>query len=551
MENLKTPVEMLYHWEAATPNKLFMCQPFNGQWHEFTWQQAATEIRKLAKALQSYNLPPKSKVALVSKNCAHWIMADLAIMMAGYESVPIYPNVGEETLSYVLQHSEAKILLVGKLDDWSFMKAGVPNGVQCISFPWYGPKQEGFHYWEDLVKHHAPLEGNPNPHLDDIMSIIYTSGTTGNPKGVVHTYRSFSWAVTMGKDFVGFEDGKERLFSYLPLSHIAERMLIEMVGVYTNSEIWFAESLDLFVKNLAEAQPTVFLAVPRIWTKFQMGILSKLPQNKLNILLSIPVVNGIIKKKILTGLGLQRCKHYITGAAPISPSLVNWWAKLGVDLEEVYAMTENCAISHANRKPHFKIGTQGKPMPGVEMKLSEAGEILVKVPCNMQGYYKEPEMTANTLKDGWLHTGDRGVVDADGFLKITGRVKEIFKTDKGKYIAPAPIEMKLAKNHFVEQICVVGSSLPQPIGLVVLSIDGRAKDKDYIKQSLAKTLEIVNPELEKHERIQKLVVLQEEWTIENGLLTPTMKIKRNPIEDKYQTKYDIWYQHTETVVFEL
>jgi long-chain acyl-CoA synthetase len=550
MTDLKTPLEMLYHWETTTPNKLFMRQPINGQWHEFTWKQSADEIRRLAKALQSYNLPPKSKVGLVSKNCAHWIMADLAIMMAGYESVPIYPNVGAETLNYVLQHSESKILLVGKLDDWNFMKAGVPADVQCISFPWYGPKQDGFHYWEDLVKQHAPIEGKPNAQLDDIMSIIYTSGTTGNPKGVVHTYRSFSWAITMGKDFVGFEDGKERLFSYLPLSHIAERMLIEMVGIYTNSEIWFAESLDLFVKNLAEAQPTVFLGVPRIWTKFQMGVLAKLPQNKLNILLSIPIVSGIIKKKILTGLGLQRCKHYITGAAPISPSLVNWWEKLGVDLEEVYAMTENCAISHANRKPNFKIGTQGIPMPGVEMKLSEVGEILVKVPCNMQGYYKEPELTANTLRDGWLHTGDKGVLDSDGFLKITGRVKEIFKTDKGKYIAPAPIEMKISKNHFIEQICVVGSSLPQPIGLVVLSIDGRAKEKDYIKQSLAKTLEIINPELEKHERIHKLVVLQEEWTIENGLLTPTMKIKRNPIEDKYQPHYDTWYSHSELVVFE-
>jgi len=169
----------------------------------------------------------------------------------------------------------------------------------------------------------------------------------------------------------------------------------------------------------------------------------------------------------------------------------------------------------------------------------------------MQGYYKEPEMTAATLQDGWLHTGDKGVEDNDdGFLKITGRAKEIFKTDKRKYIAPAPIEMKLAKNHFIEQICVVGSSLPQPIGLVVLSIEGKAKDNTYIKQSLAKTLALVNPELEKHERIQKLVVLKEEWTIKNGLLTPTMKIKRNPIEHKYEIHYETWYAHHEDVVFE-
>ncbi len=550
MQNLKTPLEMLYHWEQKTPDKLFMRQPLAGSWKTLTWKQAAHEVRIMAAALQSYGLPPKSKVALVSKNCAHWILADLAIMMAGYESVPIYPNVNAETLNYVLKHSEAKILFVGKLDDWGFMKAGVPEGVQCISFPWYGAKQEGFRYWEDLAKQHKPLAGYVNRPINDVMTIIYTSGTTGNPKGVVHSFYNFAWAVSTGKVVFGLEDGKDVLFSYLPLSHIAERMLIEMAAVYCNFEICFAESLDLFVANLAEAQPTIFLGVPRIWTKFQMGILAKLPQKKLDILLAIPIINNIIRKKIKTGLGLQNCRHYFSGAAPISASLVNWWAKLGVDIEEVYAMTENCAISHVNKKPDFKVGTQGKPMPGAEIKFSDAGEILVKVPCNMLGYYKEPEQTAAALVDGWLHTGDMGKTDEDGFLKITGRVKEIFKTDKGKYVAPAPIEMKISKNYLIEQICVVGSSLPQPIGLVVLSIEGRTKDRDYLKESLGKTLSIVNPELEKHERIQKLVIISEDWTIENGLLTPTMKIKRNPIESKYSPQYEVWYNHTEAVVFE-
>jgi long-chain acyl-CoA synthetase len=334
------------------------------------------------------------------------------------------------------------------------------------------------------------------------------------------------------------------------MSHIAERMLTEMGGIYTNSEIWFAESLDLFVKNLEEAQPTLFFAVPRIWTKFQMGILSKLSQRTLNILLSIPIVNNIIRKKIKTGLGLQNCTSYLSGAAPISPSLVNWWAKVGVDIEEVYAMTENCAISHANKKGAFKAGTQGKALPGVEAKLTEAGEVLIKVPCNMLGYYREPEMTAAAIQNGWLYTGDKGVIDADGFLKITGRVKEIFKTDKGKYISPAPIEMKITRNNYVEQVCVVGSNLPQPIGLIVLSAEGRSKARDYLKQSLSKTLDIINPELEKHERLHKLVILKEDWSIENGLLTPTLKIKRNPIEDKYQALYPTWYHQSEMVVFE-
>jgi len=541
---------MLYHWEQTTPDKLFMCQPLHGEWRKFTWKEAALEVRKLAAALQSFNLPPKSRVALVSKNCAHWIIADLAIMMAGYESIPIYPNVGADTLSYVLQHSEAKILLVGKLDDWNFMKAGVPQNVQCFSFPWYGAKQEGFHYWDELVKNINPMQTNPDRDLDDVATIIYTSGTTGAPKGVIHTFSNFAWAVGTGLTFFGIKNGETKLFSYLPLSHIAERMMIEMAGVYSNGELWFAESLDHFVQNLAEAKPTIFFAVPRIWTKFQMGILARMPQRRLNILLSIPIIKGIVSKKIKEGLGLQNCVHYMSGAAPISPSLIAWWARLGVKIEEVYAMTENCAISHINARADFKAGTQGKPLPGVEVKLTDEGEILIKVTCNMKGYYREPEMTATTLRDGWLHTGDRGITDAEGFLKITGRVKELFKTDKGKYISPAPIEMKICKNNYIEQVCVVGASLPQPMGLVVLSADAKAKERSYLKQSLEHTLALINPELEKHERLHKLVVLKEDWTIENGLLTPTLKIKRNPIEDKYQGQYQSWYHHTENVVFE-
>ena len=550
MQDLQTPLAMLYHWEQTTPDKILFKQPINGEWRTFTWKQAATEVRKMAAVLQSYNFPPQSKIGLVSKNCAHWIMADLAIMMAGHISVPIYPNVGADTLNYVLTHSEAKLLFVGKLDDWNFMKAGVPQGVECISFPWYGPKQNGFKYWEEVTAGITPVPGQPDRALSDVMTIIYTSGTTGNPKGVVHSFKNFAYSINVGKAYFGLNYGEDRLFSYLPLSHIAERLLIEMAGLYVNAEIWFAESLDLFVTNLAEAQPTIFLAVPRIWTKFQMGILAKLPQSRLSLLLSIPIINNIIRNKVKAGLGLAKCKHYLTGAAPIPASLVQWWEKLGVEIEEVYGMTENCAVSHCNKKPQFKVGTQGKPFPGTEVKFSDAGEILVKVESNMLEYYKEPEMTAQTLKDGWLYTGDKGETDADGFLRITGRVKEIFKTDKGKYVAPAPIEMKLSKNLHIEQLCVVGASLPQPMVLVVLSADAKGKEISEVKESLEETLKIVNEKLEKHERLHKLVIVKEDWTIENSLLTPSLKIKRDPIEKKYSLHYEKWYAADGYVVAE-
>jgi long-chain acyl-CoA synthetase len=550
MEDLKSPLAMLYHWEQHTPDKVFMVQPVEGQWRRITWREAAAEIRRLAAALRSYGLPPGSRIGLVSKNCAHWIMADFAIMMAGHISIPVYPNAGAETLNYVLTHSESKILFVGKLDEWDFMKTGVPDDVLCISFPWYGPRQDGFQYWEDLTRDREPLAENPDRDLSDVMSIIYTSGTTGHPKGVVHTFHNFAWAVMTGKNYFGVKDSESKLFSYLPLSHIAERMITELVAVYANSEVWFAESLSTFAHNLADARPTIFFGVPRIWTKFQLGVLAKVPQKKLDLLLSIPLLRNFISAKIRKGLGLNDCTHYLCAAAPVSTSLLDWWARLGVKVEEVYAMTENCAISHGNRKDGFKRGTQGKPLPGVEAKLSEEGEILVKAPCNMLGYYHEPELTAATLKDGWLYTGDKGVIDADGFVKITGRVKEIFKTDKGKYISPSPIEMKLGRNNYIEQVCVMGSGLPQPIALIVLSADGRNRDRDHLRQGLLETLEQVNPELEKHERLHNLVVLKDDWTIENGLLTPTLKIKRNPIESKYQARYSQWYGMSDAVVFE-
>ena len=547
MNTYPSPLEMLYKWEQETPNKIYMRQPIKDVWHDWTWKETANQVRKMAAYLKSLNLPEGSRIGILSKNCAHWMFSDLAIMMAGHVSVPLYPNLNAETLKQILEHSETQVLFVGKLDDYESMRPGVPANMQCIAYPFY--TEEGYPVWDDLVQDVTPISEDLVRDPEELATIIYTSGTTGMPKGVMHKFFNFGFAANNAVKTIDL-DNTEKFFSYLPLCHIAERLLVEMGSLYTGGQVSFAESLDTFAQNLSETQPTVFLGVPRIWTKFQQGVLAKLPQKKLNILLSIPIISSLIKKKIRIGLGLNGATNVFTGAAPTPTSTIKWFERLGVKIQEAYAMTENCCYSHVTLNDHIKIGCVGKALPFCEVKLSEQNEILIKHDALMLGYYKEEKMTAETIKDGWLYTGDEGSIDEDGFLKITGRVKDLFKSSKGKYVAPSPIEMKLSANKNIENVCVVGDGLPQPIALVVLSEYGKGRSKEDVTASLAKTLSVVNPKLDHHEKVKRLVVLQEEWTIENKLLTPTMKVKRNSVEKMHKKNYEAWYDKAEHVIWE-
>ncbi|MEE2700359.1 MAG: AMP-binding protein [Bacteroidota bacterium] len=532
-----SPLEMLYKWEQKKANEIYLSQPIDSQWHNWTWKEVGCEVRKMATYLQSLDLPPQSKIGILSKNCAHWIMSDLAIMMSGHISIPLYPNLNAESLGKILIHSETKVLFVGKLDNYEDMKPGVPTDIPCITYPFYA---EDYPRWDELTKDINPLSANVIRKDDELATIIYTSGTTGDPKGVMHKFYNFSFATTNAVSALPLKN--ESFFSYLPLCHIAERLLVMMGSLYTGGKVSFAESLDTFADNLSEASPSVFLGVPRIWTKFQQGILGKLPQKKLNVLLAIPLVSSLIKKKIKKGLGLSKARNIFTGAAPTPTATIRWFERLGIKIQEAYAMTENTCYSHVSFKDKIKIGSVGQALPLCEVELSEQNEILIKHEALMDGYYKDQQQTIETIKDGWLHTGDEGVIDDEGFLRITGRVKDIFKTSKGKYVAPSPIEMKLSANKNLEQICVVGDGIPQPIALVILSEKGKAKPKEALKESLEKSLGIINPKLDNHEKLKNIVVLSEDWTIENKLLTPTMKIKRNAIEKLHRSNYVNWYE---------
>ncbi len=549
MNAASSPLEKFFHWEKTTPQNIFFRQPINNDWKTWTYQQAGKEIRTMAGALST--LPPKSKVAILSKNCAHWIMADLAIMTAGHISVPLYANSSAASIKQILEHSESAAIFVGKLDDYETQKKGIPDSVQKISASLYGI-HEGM-LWEEVIETHKAMDHPVERSAEELLTIMYTSGTTGTPKGVMFNAKAFDYTTEILITYLHKWETlpkHPRLFSYLPLCHIAERNLTEMLALYTGATISFVESLESFGRDLASVQPDLFFGVPRIWAKFQEKVLEKMPQKKLDTLLKIPIINGIVKKSIKKKLGLSKAGLKGTAAAPIPVSLLEWFDSLGIRLREIYGMTENCALSHSNQK-EIRFGTVGQAMETVDVKFSDENEILTRHVALMMGYYKEPAMTAEVMTaDGYLRTGDQGQLDKDGFLTITGRVKDLFKTDKGKYISPAPIEMKLMKNSNIEQVCVVGMGIPQPIALVNLSSAGKSKSKEEIMQSLAASLEEINPTLEHYEHLKKIVIMKEEWTINNGLMTPTMKVKRNEVEKIHLPKYPSWYAQSAAVIWE-
>ncbi len=551
-------LQRLYHWESTTPDRMVFTQPLGGgAVTTYTWRQAMDQVRRMAAHLQSLGLQPGDKVALLSKNTAHWLMADWAIWLGGFVSVPLYPTLAAGTIRQILDHSEAKLLFVGKLDGWEGMKPGVPAGLPCISLP-LAPDDAAKAYpsWDSLTAKTEPLKGNPLRSADELATIMYTSGTTGAPKGVMHSFGTFAWGVQSGLKRIPAINNSARMLSYLPLSHVAERTLVEHGVLATGMQIYFAESLDTFTSDLQRARPTVFFSVPRLWVKFQQGIGAKMPPKKLDTMLKIPILGGIVRKKILTALGLQECVFAAGGAAPMPPDLLRWYNKLGLDLVEVYGMTENCGVSHATLPGKQRPGTVGLPYDGVQSRLDPtSSEIQMKAPCLMLGYYKEPELSRQTLTDdGWLKTGDKGALDAEGNLKITGRVKDLFKTSKGKYVAPAPIEDKLVMHNAIEACCVTGANLGQPLALAMLNPDAikkaaSAEGKAELEASLAAHIKAINETLDPHEQLDCLVVTAEAWTVDNDLITPTFKVKRNRIEDLFAKNYDAWVGMKKKVIW--
>jgi long-chain acyl-CoA synthetase len=553
MPDSKLILDHVYDHERDHPDRVFLTQPYDGgKTIDYTWREVVDQARRMAAHLRERGVGDGAHVAILSKNCAHFFIAELAIWMAGGTTVAIFPTEGPDTIRYVLEHSDSRLLFVGKLDTWPQQQPGVPAGMPCIALPLAPPTT--FDKWDDIVARTAAPAGRIERRPDELAMIIYTSGSTGTPKGVMH---SFGRVSKVAEQIVASEkySAEDRLISYLPLAHVFERSFVECAAFVAGPHVYFAETLDSFVQDMNRARPTLFISVPRLWVKFQQGVFKKLPPKKLDRLLKIPILGGIVRRKVLHGLGLDKARLAGSGSAPIPHEVIDWYRRLGLNLMEGYAMTEDFAYSHVSRPNAHAPGYVGIPYPGVDVKISQDGEVLIKSPGQMIGYYKQPELTAESLTpDGYFRTGDLGERNKDGLLKLTGRAKELFKTAKGKYVAPAPIENLIGEHPMVEVVLVSGVGQPAAYGLVVLNEELRPKMSDpavrtEVERELGDLLKRVNTRVADYEQLRMLVIAREPFSIENGLLTPTMKIRRARIESAVAPKLEAWYTAKGSVVW--
>jgi len=523
----KLPIEMFYQWESETPDKVFLRQPKNLEWTEYTWRDVATAVRKVASFISAKGYPKGSRIGIWSSNSKDWPIVDLAIQMNGHVSVPLYPGQGVGSAKYIMEHSETKILFVGDIIQAANIAEALPPSVECVGM--LGCAVPCSTTLDDIIKEYDAFEGSPVPDADDLLTIVYTSGTTGKPKGAMHTHGA---AAHVTPDFVNtFEGGYVggKLFSFLPMSHIAERVAVEMAGLYANASISFSEGLSTFADELRSVQPTFFFAVPRLWMKFKEGVDAKIP----------PAAQAGLtpeqRQGIVYQLGLGSAKYVATGSAPLSPDIQDWYLNMGIVLRDAYGVTENFIHGTGWLKDDKPLsGCVGQPLSkNVNVRISDEGEIQFKSKGVMKGYYKDPEKTAAVFDGDWYRTGDSGRIDEDGNLWITGRISAAFKTSKGKFIVPTKLENMFGRCDKLAQFCVFGLGAPQPMIFTTLSEVGMKVEADNLKNELTDLLAGINSEVPSHERIST-VFITPPWTMENELLTPTLKKKRKQIEAFYK-----------------
>lgn len=557
-----TLLQRFLDWEHSTPDSIYLTQPLlDGSVEDFSWRQVGDQARRMAGYLQSLDFPAKSTIGIFGKNSAHWIIADLAIWMAGHVSVPLYATASVDTVKYVTEHAELRLIFVGRLDGdaagWHAAREGVPADLPLIALP-MSPCDE-VPAWDSVIANQAPLQAVSVARPGELATIIYTSGSTGNPKGVMHSFGAMFDAVDASGCLYNGGQGtraSDRLLSYLPLAHTAERAVVESISLYSGCRVFFNLGLETFAEDLRRARPTIFLSVPRLWSKFYQSINERIPAAVQAAAFADPLQAPAMKAQILGALGLDQAHTGLSGSAPLPVAVLEWYRQLGLELLEGYGMSENFGISHFSVASLVRVGYVGASMPGVECRIGDNSEILVKSPAQMLGYFKQPELTAESYTaDGLFHTGDRGELDECGRLRITGRVKELFKTAKGKYIAPVPIEALLGNHPGIEASCITGVGLPQPFALLSVTPDLRAtlasaEGRAAVSDSLAQLLDQVNLQLEPHERLACLVVVDEPWSIGNGLLTPTLKIRRNPIEERHLDGAEGWVGSGSKVIFQ-
>lgn len=544
--NPPTALESFYHWESTQGESPYLRHARNGNWEELTWNEVGDQARRVAAALQSIGAGNGERVCILSNNCPYWIIADLATMMSGAASAPAFTTMTPEDVLYILEHSGARILIVGETGNWHALKPELPDDITVITMPETNIP-EATCQWEDILQNFEPLAGNPHRDRNDELTTVYTSGSTGLPKGVMYDFEGASHiAQNLAETFrVTNED---RMISYLPLAHGFERAVVDFMSLHSGYTVSFNENQTTFAADMQAVQPTLFQCVPRLWTKFQEGVTAKFGgQEKLGQLLTDSETAAQTKTQIQAALGLSEGRILLTGSAPTPLPLHDWYEALDMPLCEIYGQSE--VLSGTSNLPwDRKPGTLGKPTANTEIRIADNGEILIKAKAVMTGYLNEPEKTAQTLKDGWIYTGDKGQLDEDGFLKITGQVKELFKTAKGKYVAPVPIEGHFVSNPYLEQVCLIGSGLPQTALAVQLSAEGLETAREKVEDALVNQLAQINAGIDKHAQIACVMISAEEWNSDNGFVTHTMKIKRSPLEKHFLPIAELAFEQGATVV---
>lgn len=557
IDDSELPLERIYTCEQNRASQLLLTQPFNGQVTTWTWASAIREVRQIAAWLKAQNWPPGSRIVILSRNSAWWLMADFAIWMAGHVSVPFFPAASGGTLTGLFRHCEPVACFLGQFDNPPDYGEEMFRNVAFVTFPNFaatGALRSSL-AWSEIVRTQHPLAGTPVRDKMDVATIIYTSGTTGQPKGAMHTFQGLSLMGKSMEPVIGGSSKKsERILSYLPLAHIAERAIVEMNALLVPLEIYFIENQETFLTDLERARATIFFSVPRLFIRFQQKVFEKMPEKKLKRLLALPLAGTILRRKILKRLGLNHARTIAGGGAATPVEVIRWYRKLGLNFVEGYGMTET-GITHVPLPGQYRLGFVGSASPCAATRISPEGEVQIAGPMNMTGYFRNPELTQQAFTDdGYFRTGDRGEVDAAGRLRLVGRLKEEFKTAKGKFVVPARIEELLSFSTLFESVAIFGAGMTLPFALAVLTPAKRQECADSsgraaVEAELAAVLEKVNPQLEQYERLRFLAISFEPWTTQNGFLTPTLKVRRMALEQRFSADYKAWERHGNKVVW--
>ncbi len=557
----------------------------SGNWKPTNWGTYADHVTQAGRALIALGLEPGQTVCILGFNRPEWAIMDIAGMGAGGAPAGIYTTCSPVEVRYIVDHAEAPIILVENEDQWRKVQAernnmphlkhvvtmkGCPAIADDMVMTW-----EEFMAKGDGVEKQAYVDRVNSLDPNALATLIYTSGTTGPPKGVMLSNKNLAWTANVAIQITSV-DAADCMLSYLPLSHIAEQMFTLHLPITTGARVYFAESIEAVPENLKEVQPTVFFGVPRIWEKFHAGVAAKLKNAtgvKAKLVqwamkvgweanrtpdghkgLQYKLADKLIFSKLKPAIGMGNARVCVSGAAPIAREVLEFFARLDLVVLEVYGQSEDTGPTSFNTPTRYRYGSVGPAIPGVEVKIADDDEIMVKGPNVFMGYYKDPEVTAETLSDGWLHSGDLGAFDDDGFLSITGRKKDIIITAGGKNITPKNLEGSMKNHPLIDEAVVIGDrrkflsaliTIDAEAGPAWATANGEDPNALYSSAKLRASIQTHIDEMNEHyarvEQIKKFTILRRNFSIEDGELTPTLKVKRAKVSDHFAEDIEAMY----------